>query len=75
MEKIPNNCKDDLRIPDVRLLRPRTLIIYDNLQKKIFYIFNIFFDEKISNYHKKYSEIETELLKLINQTFSKILII
>ena len=71
MEKIPNNCKDDLRIPDVRLLRPRTLIIYDNLQKKIFYIFNIFFDEKISNYHKKYSEIETELLKLINQTFSK----
>jgi len=71
VENIPNNCKDDLKIPDVRLLRPRTLIIYDNLKKKIFYIFNIFFDEKISNYPKKYSEIKTELLKLINQTFSK----
>ena len=28
IEKIPNNCKDDLNIPDVRLLRPRTLIIH-----------------------------------------------
>ena len=71
IENIPNNCKDDLKIPDVRLLRPRTLIIYDNLKKKIFYIFNIFFDEKISNYSKKYSEIKTELSKLIIQTFSK----
>ena len=71
IEKIPNNCKDDLKIPDVRLLRPRTLIIYDNLKKKIFYIINIFFDEKISNYSKKYLEIETELSRLIIQTFSK----
>ena len=71
VENIPNNCKDDLKIPDVRLLRPRTLIIYDNLKKKIFYIFNIFFDEKISNYPKKYLEIKTELSKLIIQTFSK----
>ena len=71
IEKIPNNCKDDLKIPDVRLLRPRTLIIYDNLKKKIFYIFNIFFDEKISNYPKKYLGIKTELSRLIIQTFSK----
>ena len=71
IEKIPNNCKDDLKVPDVRLLRPRTLIIYDNLKKKIFYIFNIFFDEKISNYQKKYFEIETELSRLVIQTFSK----
>ncbi len=34
LEKIPNKCKDDLKIPDVRLTRPRTLIIYDNLKKK-----------------------------------------
>ena len=54
MENIPNNCKDDLNIPDVRLLRPRILIIYDNLKKKIFYISNIFNDEKISNYEKKF---------------------
>ena len=36
VEKIPNSCKDDLKVPDVRLLRPRTLIIHDNLKKKIF---------------------------------------
>ena len=71
IEKIPNSCKDDLKIPDVRLLRPRTLIIYDNLKKKIFYIFNIFHDEKIKNYPKKYLEIKTELSKLISQTTLK----
>ena len=38
IEKIPNNCKNDLQLPDVRLLRPRTLIIHDNLKKEIFYI-------------------------------------
>ena len=52
VEKIPNKCKDDLKLPDVRLLRPRTLIIHDNLKKKIFYIVNIFKDEKILNYKK-----------------------
>ena len=52
VEKIPNKCKDDLKLPDVRLLRPRTLIIHDNLKKKIFYIVNIFSDEKINNYEK-----------------------
>ena len=71
IENIPNSCKDDLKIPDVRLLRPRTLIIYDNLKKKIFYIFNIFFDEKISNYPKKFSEVKNELSNLVIQTFSK----
>ena len=34
IEKIPNKCKDDLKIPDVRLSRPKNLIIYDNLKKK-----------------------------------------
>ena len=55
IEKIPNNCKNDLGIPDVRLLRPRTLIIYDNLKKKFFYIINVYHDEKISNYTKTVS--------------------
>jgi len=36
VEKIPNKCKDDLKLPDVRLLRPRTLIIHDNLKKRFF---------------------------------------
>ncbi len=65
VEKIPNNCRDDLNLPDVRLLRPRTLIIHDNLKKEIFFIRNIFKDEKIKNYQKKYNEIKSELLKLL----------
>ena len=38
IEKIPDSCKDDLKIPDVRLSRPKNLVIYDNLKKKIYYI-------------------------------------
>jgi len=67
VEKIPNKCRDDLQIPDVRLLRPRTLIIHDNLKKKIFYIVNIFKDEKISNYKKKYFKIRHEINDLLIQ--------
>ena len=42
IEKIPDKCKGDIKIPDIRLMRPRNLIIYDNVKKKIFYIINIF---------------------------------
>ena len=34
VEKISDKCIDDLKIPDVRLSRPKNLIIYDNLKKK-----------------------------------------
>ena len=68
VEKIPNKCNDDLKLPDVRLLRPRTLIIHDNLKKKIFYIINVFKDEKIDNYEKRYSDIKKEINKLLNQS-------
>ena len=68
IEKIPNNCKDDLKIPDVRLLRPQTLIIHDNLKKKIFYIINIFADENIKDYRRRYSEIKSELNLLLIQS-------
>ena len=71
VEKIPNNCKNDLNLPDVRLLRPRTLVIYDNLKKEIFYIINIFNDEKISNYSKKFENIKNELFKLLIQSSIK----
>ncbi len=71
IEKIPNNCKNDLNLPDVRLLRPRTLIIHDNLKKEIFYICNIFKDEKITNYQKKYKEIQSDLLNLLIQSSIK----
>ena len=72
VEKIPNKCKNDLQLPDVRLLRPRTLVIYDNLKKEIFYIVNIFNDEKIKNYVKKYEEIKIELSNLLIQSTLKI---
>ena len=71
IEKIPNKCKDDLNIPDVRLLRPRTLVIHDNLKKEIFFINNIFKDEKITDYEKKYDEIKSDLLKLLIQSSIK----
>ena len=71
IEKIPNNCKDDLNLPDVRLLRPKTLVIYDNFKKEIFYIINIFNDEKIKNYQKKYEEIKTELSNILIQSSIK----
>ena len=67
IEKIPNKCKDDLKLPDVRLLRPRVLVIHDNLKKKIFYIVNIFKDEKITNYKKRYLEIESQINDLLIQ--------
>ena len=71
IEKIPNSCKDDLNLPDVRLLRPRTLVIHDNFKKEIFYISNIFKDEKISNYQKKYDEVKSDLFKLLIQSSIK----
>ena len=71
IEKIPNNCKNDLNIPDVRLLRPRTLVIHDNLKKEIFYISNIFKDEKIKNYQSKFNEIKSDLFKLLIQSSIK----
>ena len=70
-EKIPNSCKNDLNLPDVRLLRPRTLVIHDNLKKEIFYINNIFRDEKIINYQIKYEEIKSDLFRLLIQSSIK----
>ena len=56
IEKIPDNCLDDLKIPDIRLMRPKTLIIYDNLKKQIFFIINCYSDEKITNYNNYYKK-------------------
>ena len=64
IENIPNSCINDLNLPDVRLVRPVKLIIYDNLKKKIYFIFNCFKDQKITNYHKKFEYIKKEILNL-----------
>ena len=39
IERIPDNCKDDLKIPDIKLIRPCKIVIFDNLKNKFFYIF------------------------------------
>ena len=65
IEKIPNKNKDNLFIPDARILRPRTLVIYDNLKKKIYYIINCYKDEKINDYKLKYSLILNQIEELV----------
>ena len=67
-EKIKNSCIDDLKIPDIRIMRPTTLVVHDNLKKKIFFIKNCFSDHKILNYQKKYIEIQDELNNIIIQS-------
>jgi len=57
IENIPDKTKDDLKIPDVRLSRPKNLVIYDNLKKKIHYIENVYADTKIKNYKEFYNSI------------------
>ena len=70
IEKVPNRCSDDLKIPDIRLMRPKTIIIHDNLLKKIYFIINCFADEKINNYQKYYSKQIQNIQFLKNLTFN-----
>ena len=58
IENIPDHCIDDLKIPDVRMSRPKNLVIYDNLKKKIFFIENVYAETKINNYFEKYQLIK-----------------
>ena len=65
IEKIPNSTKNDLQIPDTRIMRPRNLIVHDNIKKKIFFIVNVFKDEKIKNIKEKYISVENEIENMI----------
>ena len=70
VEKIPNEAKDDLNIPDIRLQRPSKIIIHDNLKKKLFFI--------SCNYNKKqcsnlsYKKNIQDLKKIIEDSSKKI---
>ena len=70
IEKIPDKCSDDLKIPDIRLMRPKTIIIHDNLLKKIYFIINCFADEKITNYEKYYREQIQKIKFMKNLAFN-----
>ena len=65
IEKIPNSTKNDLNIPDSRILRPRNIIIHDNYEKKLYFIVNIFKDEKITNFNRKFSEIKDQIEEMV----------
>ena len=70
IEKIPDKCLDDLKIPDIRLLRPKTIIIHDNFKKNIYFIVNCFADEKINNYKNYYLRIIKNISFLKKSTFT-----
>ena len=64
IEKIPDRCKEDVNIPDIRLMRPKNLVIYDNVKRKIFYIENIFKEQKITDYKIEYEKIKNTFNEL-----------
>ncbi len=66
MENLPDNSTDDLLIPDVRLMRPKNLIIYDNLKKKIHFIENVFGDRKINNFTEEFDNINKSFNYFLN---------
>ena len=70
IEKIPDKCKNDLKIPDVRLFRPKTIIVHDNFSKKIYFIKNCFSDQKIKNYQSYLNEQIDSLQYLKNLAFN-----
>jgi len=55
-ENIPDKNRDDLKIPDVRLIRPQYIYIHDNQLNKIFYI-------KLNFKKKSNFKNEIEILK------------
>ena len=65
IENIPNSTINDLKIPDSRILRPKNLIIHDNFKKKLFFIINIFKDEKINNFKNKYNELINQIKEMV----------
>ncbi len=65
LENIPNKNTDDLKLPDARIIRPRELIIHDNIRKKLYFIINVFCDEKINNYQIRYEKIINQIENLI----------
>ena len=65
IEKIPNKTLNDLKIPDTRILRPKHLVVHDNIEKKLFFIVNCFKDEKINNFKKKFDEIKKQIEEMV----------
>ena len=63
-ENIPDKNKDDLNIPDVKLIRPNFIYIHDNQTNKMFYL-KLNFNNK-SNYKNEINFLKKEILKDFN---------
>ena len=63
-ENIPDKNKDDLNIPDVKLIRPNFIYIHDNQTNKMFYL-KLNFNNK-SNYKNEINSLKKEILKDFN---------
>ena len=63
-ENIPDKNKDDLNIPDVKLIRPNFIYIHDNQTNKMFYL-KLNFNNK-SNYKNEINSLKEEILKDFN---------
>lgn len=55
-EKVPDENRDDLKIPDAVVMFYKTVICYDHMKNNIVYIYNVFPEDKIS-----YEEVKKEL--------------
>ena len=58
-EKIPDSNIDDLKIPDVKLIRPNFVYIHDNQLNKLFYIKLAF--EKKTNYVTEINKLKKQI--------------
>ena len=59
----------------MRIIRPKTIIIHDNLLNKIHFVINCFSDEKINNYsryyHQQIQNIKNLKILTLNNKFQK----
>ena len=64
IEKIPDNNPDDLNIPESILIRPETLVIFDNVQSKIYLVAPIY--QTASNQKESAKDTHNAALKKLD---------
>ncbi len=78
VEKIPTSGKDDLGVPDIFLMFFDSLLVFDNLKRKIFIISNVYKDDRTSlkdDYYKalgKITEVKSFLKRRVNPDITKV---
>jgi anthranilate synthase component 1 len=78
IEKIPTSNRDDLEAPDIFLMFFDSLLVFDNLKRKIFIISNVYKDDGTNlkdEYYKalgKITEVKSFLKRRINPDIAKV---